>query len=121
MIQPKDQGRYNKPPQALAPTFRQTQAMSQIRARNHTGNIQKANPPTDPRQRNQQRRAFSAAESRDENEEGDLYDSREHQAFSASRLDGEDREEEDEEDRYAMMGRRDYDLNGPDGSDEGDT
>ena len=121
-IQSRDQSRYNKPPQISAPTFRQgqTQATSQIHGCNRTGNIQKAGPAPDSRQRFQQRRAFSVTENRDEDEEEAPYDSRDHNVFSASRLDNEDHEDEEEEDRYAMMGRRDYDFNGSYESDEGE-
>jgi hypothetical protein len=98
----------------------QTQATSQIHGRNRTGNIQKAGSPPDSRQWIQQRRAFSAAENRDEDEEEAPYDSRDHNVFSASRFDNEDHEDEEEEDRYAMMGRRDYDFNGSYENDEGE-
>ena len=60
----------------------------------------------------QDRQAFSAAKTHNEDEEEALYDSREYHAFSASRLDSEDQEENDREDCYAMMGQCDYDFNG---------
>ena len=121
--QAREQSRYGKPSQAPATTFRQRQAppYPQTHGGQQTRPHQKYGAPPDSRQRPQERRAFSAAEHRDEDEEEPSSDSRDHHAFSASRLDGEDREEEDGEDRYAMMGRRDYDFNGPYESDEGDT
>jgi hypothetical protein len=96
-IQSRDQSRYNKPPQKSAPTFRQgqSQVTSQIHGRNRTGNIQKAGPAPDSRQRFQNRRAFSATENRDEEGEEAPYDARDHNVFSASRLDNEDHENED--------------------------
>ena len=95
--------------------------MPQMNGRNRTGNIQKAALPQDPRQRLRDRRAFSAAEQYEEDEEDPAYNPRDHHAFAASRLDNEDQEEEDGDDRYAMMGQRDYSFNGPYDSDEGDT
>ena len=95
--------------------------MSQTHSRNRTGNIQKAGVPQDPRQRFHDRRAFSAVEQCDEDEEDPAYNPRDHHAFSASRPDNEDHEEKDGDDRYAMMGQRDYSFNGPYDSDEGDT
>jgi hypothetical protein len=120
--QPRDQSRYNKTPHASAPTYRQgqPQATSQTHGRNRTGNIQKAGPPQDPRQRFHDRRAFSAAEQCDEDEEDPIYNPRDQHAFSATRPDNEDHEEEDGDDRYAMMGKCDYSFNGTYDSDEGD-
>jgi len=77
--------------------------------------------PHQTHNRPQDRRAFSAAESRDEDAEEAPYDSRDHQAFSARRMDNDDHAEDDGEERYAMMSRRDYDFNGPYDSDAGDT
>ncbi len=78
--------------------------------RNLTGNIQKAGPPQDPRQRFHDRRAFSAAEQCDEDEEDPIYNPRDQHAFSATRPDNEDHEEEDGDDSF----------NGTYDSDEGD-
>jgi len=121
--QSRDQSRYNKPPQVSAPTQRQVQGQGrlQTQTRNQTGNTLNYGAPQNPRQRAQERRAFSAAEHRDEDEEEFPYDSRDQHAFSASRIDNEDHEEEDREERYAMMGRCDYDLNGSYDGDEGET
>ena len=121
--QAREQSRYIKPSQASATTFRQRQPSPypQSYGGQQTRPHQKYGAPPDSRQRTQERRAFSAAEHRDKDEEEPSYDSRDHHAFSASRLDGEDREEEERDDHYAMMGRRDYDLNGSYESDEGDT
>jgi hypothetical protein len=101
-IQSRDQSRYNKPPQVSAPTQRQVQGQGrlQTQTRNQTGNTLNYGAPQNPRQRAQERRAFSAEEHRDEDEEEFPYDSRDQHAFSASRIDNEDHEEEDrEEDR----------------------
>ncbi len=123
ITQSRDQSRYNKPPQVSAPTLRQVQGQGrfQTQARNQTGNTLKYGAPQNSRLRTQERRAFSAAEHRDEDEEEFPYDPRDQHAYSASRIDNENHEEEDGEDRYAMMGRRDYDLDGPHDSDEGET
>ncbi len=123
MTQPRDQGRYNKPPQAAAPTFRQVQGQGRFQPhpRNQTSHNLKNGDPPDARRRTQDRRAFSAAEQRDEDEEEPSHDSRDHHAFSASRFDNEDQEEEDGDDCYAMMGQRDYSFDGHYEGDEGDT
>ena len=81
---------------------------------------QRYGPPPDSIQRTQDRRAFSAAETANEDEEDAPFDSLEHHAYSASRFDGADQEDYHDEDRYAMMGRRDYDFNGSYDEEEGD-
>ncbi len=124
MTQSRNQGRYNKPPQVTASTTRQVQGQGKFQphGRNQTGHNLKNGDPPDTRRRTQERRAFSAAKQRDEDEEDPSHDPRDHYAFSASRLDNEDQEEEEDgDDRYAMKGKRDYSFNGPYDSDEGDT
>jgi hypothetical protein len=121
--QAREQGRYIKPSQSTIPAFRQRQAPNNPQP--HGGQQTRPRPKhgahPDSRQRPQDRRAFGAAESRDEDAQEAPYDSRDHQAFSASRMDNEDHEDEEGEERHAMMGRRDYDFNGSYESDEGET
>ena len=121
--QAREQGRHTKPSQPTVPTFRQKQAPfnPQPQGGQQTRPRPKHGATPESRQRPHERRAFSAAEHRDEEEEESPYDPRDHHAFSASRLDNEDHEEDDGEDRFAMTGRRDYNFNGPYESDEGDT
>ena len=117
--QSREQGRYTKPPQASAPSFRQRQN-PQAHGGQQQSTRQRYGPPPDSSQRTQDRRAFSAAETANEDEEDAPFDSLEHHAYSASRFDGADQEDYHDEDRYAMMGRRDYDFNGSYDEEEGD-
>jgi len=112
--QSRDQNRYTKPSQASAPTFRKREfpPNSQGPGGQQARFRQKYGGPPDSRQRTQDIRAFSAAENHIEDEEDAVYDSRNHHAFSASRIDSDDQDENDGTDRYAMMGQRDYDFHG---------
>jgi hypothetical protein len=117
--QSREQGRYTKPPPTSAPSFRQRQN-PQAHGGQQQSTRQRYGPPPDSSQRTQDRRAFSAAETANEDEEDAPFDSLEHHAYSASRFDGADHEDYHDEDCYAMMGRRDYDFNGSYDEEEDD-
>ena len=83
-------------------------------------NSQRFGTSTHPRQRMHDRKAFGAAEERhQEEEEQGHFDERDCRAFSATEQSNNDGlNEEDGEDRYAMMGRRDYQFDGSEDDDE---
>ena len=109
-----EQPRYFKPPQGSRTAFGQAQASHRIQPVVHQQkreSFQKYGPPGHTRQHNQERKAFSATE--------DLFDSNGRLVFSASRQPEDDvYSDEEGEDRHAMMGRRDYDLEGSGEDDE---
>ena len=120
--QSHEQPRYFKPPQGPRTTFSQAQSSHRSQPAAHQQkrqSFQQYGPPGQTRQRNQERKAFSATEDQDYEEAQDLFDSSGRLVFSASKqLEDECHSEEEGEDRHAMMGRRDYDLEGPIDDDE---
>jgi hypothetical protein len=119
----KDQQQAYRPPIAPHLPTRQGQAQfrKQLPPRQDATTFQRFGTPAQSRQRTQDRKAFGAAEQRhDDEEEQGPSDERDRRVFSAteqSENDGFD--EEDGDDRYAMMGRRDYQFDGSEDEDEG--
>ena len=123
--------RFTKPNQGVRLPPRQGQGLGQGQVQPRTqlqgrqsehpsqgSNFRKYGNQVDSRLRTQERKAFGAAEVQEEDdcEETQAYEAGRH-AFSASRLDDEEGGDE-EEDRFAMMGRRDYQYNGSEDDDE---